>query len=88
MTNVHCNLGELEDAVASGTRALEIAGRLDDLRLRILSTSYLVQVHSHTTDYQRVVDLATNNLAVSPPDNGLVPHEHVIIRMVVKKCRE
>jgi class 3 adenylate cyclase/tetratricopeptide (TPR) repeat protein len=68
MTNVHCNLGEFDAAVASGTRALDIAGRLDDLQLRILSTSYLVQVHSHRTDYRRVVDLATENLAVLPPE--------------------
>ena len=38
-------LGELDEAHASGTRALEIAGRLGDLRLRILTTTYLEQVH-------------------------------------------
>ena len=66
MTNVHCNLGEFDEAVVSGTRALEIATHLDDLRLRILSKSYLIQVHSHMTNYRQVVDLATDNLAVLP----------------------
>jgi tetratricopeptide (TPR) repeat protein len=68
MTNVHTNLGEFDEAVVSGTRTLEIARRLGDLRLRILSTSYLVQVHSHRSDHKRVVDLATDNLAALPPE--------------------
>jgi hypothetical protein len=34
MTNVHSLLGELDEALVTGTRALEIAGRLGDLRLR------------------------------------------------------
>ena len=41
MTNVHSELGELDEALATGTRALEIAGRLGDLTLRILGTSLL-----------------------------------------------
>ena len=36
MTNVHSLLGELDEALVTGARALEIAGRLGDLRLRIL----------------------------------------------------
>ena len=36
MTNAHSLLGELDEALVTGTRALEIAGRLGDLRLRIL----------------------------------------------------
>jgi tetratricopeptide (TPR) repeat protein len=68
MTNAHSNFGEFDEAIASGTRALEIAGGLQDLRLRILATSYLVQAHSARTDYERVVDLATDNLAVLPPE--------------------
>ena len=41
MTNAHSLLGELDAAFAAGSRALEIAGRLGDLRLRILTTSFL-----------------------------------------------
>ena len=41
LTNVHNNLGDLDEALVTGTRALDIAGRLGDLRLSLLSTSYL-----------------------------------------------
>ncbi|MDQ2940176.1 MAG: tetratricopeptide repeat protein, partial [Actinomycetota bacterium] len=68
MTNVHSLLGELEEACASGTRALEIAGRLGDLRLSISATTYLEQVHYYRGDYERVVELATDNLAALPAD--------------------
>jgi tetratricopeptide (TPR) repeat protein len=68
MTITHSQLGELDEALASGTHALEIAGRLGDLRLRILSTSYLEQVHYYRGDYERVVELAADNLAALPAD--------------------
>jgi tetratricopeptide (TPR) repeat protein len=68
MTNVHQLLGELDEALVTGTRALEIAGRLGDLRLRILATTYLEQVHYHRGEYERVVELATDNLAALPAD--------------------
>src|SRR5262249_9388201 len=42
MTNHYIHVGKPDEALASGTRALAIAGRLGDLRLRILTTSYLV----------------------------------------------
>jgi class 3 adenylate cyclase/tetratricopeptide (TPR) repeat protein len=66
MTNVHSLLGELDEALVIGTRALEIAGRLGDLRLRILTTGYLEQAHFFRGDYERVVELATSNLAALP----------------------
>jgi tetratricopeptide (TPR) repeat protein len=68
-TNVHSMLGELDEALASGTRALEIAGRLGDLRLRVLATSYLEQAHYFRGEYERVVELATENLAALPADS-------------------
>jgi class 3 adenylate cyclase/tetratricopeptide (TPR) repeat protein len=68
MTVTYSHLGELDEALASGTRALEIAGRLGDLRLRIPATSYLEQVHYHRAEYERVVELATDNLAALPVD--------------------
>jgi tetratricopeptide (TPR) repeat protein len=68
MTNIHSLLGEPDEALVTGTRALEIAGRLGDLRLRILSTSYLEQVHYYRGDYERVVELATDNLTALPAD--------------------
>ena len=68
MTNTHSLLGELDEALATGTRALEIAGRLGDLRLRILTTSYLEQAHYYRGEYERAVELATDNLAALPAD--------------------
>jgi tetratricopeptide (TPR) repeat protein len=68
MTNTHMQLGELDEALASGPRALEIAGRLGDLKLRILATTYLELVHYNRGEYEREVELATDNLAALPAD--------------------
>jgi tetratricopeptide (TPR) repeat protein len=68
MTNAHSLLGELDAALVAGTHALEIAERLGDLRLRILSTSFLEQAHYLRGDYERVIELATDNLATLPTD--------------------
>jgi tetratricopeptide (TPR) repeat protein len=68
MTHTNSLLGDLDEAFASGTRALEIAGRLGDLRLRVLATSYLAQAYYWGGEYERVVELATDNLAVLPAD--------------------
>src|SRR5262249_331224 len=63
MTTPLSHLDELDEALAAGAQALEIAGRLGDLRLRILTTSYLEQAHYYRGDYERVVELATDNVA-------------------------
>jgi tetratricopeptide (TPR) repeat protein len=68
MTVVHMQLGELDEALAMGTRALDIAARHGDLRLRIPTTSVLVNTHYDRGDYERVVDLATGNLEALPPE--------------------
>jgi len=68
MTTAHSLLGELDAALVTGTRALEIAGRLGDLRLRILTTSHLEQAHYLRGEYERVIELATDNLAALPAD--------------------
>jgi tetratricopeptide (TPR) repeat protein len=68
MTNTHLLLGELDEALASGTRALAIGQGLADLELRILTTTYLEYVHYLRGEYERVVELATNNLGVLPAD--------------------
>src|SRR3989449_259913 len=67
-TNIHALLGELDEARASGTRALAIARELGDLELRILATTYLEQVQYFRGEYERVVELATDNLAALPAD--------------------
>jgi tetratricopeptide (TPR) repeat protein len=63
MTNTYSLLGQLDDAVATGARALEIARRLRDVAFRILTTTYLQQAHYYRGEYARVVELATDNLA-------------------------
>jgi len=68
LTHSHSLGGELEEALAFGTRALQIAGCLEDLRLRILTTTYLEQLHYHRGEYERGVELATANLAALPAD--------------------
>ena len=68
MTNSHSPLGEHDEARASGTRALAIARRLEDLDLRILATTYLEQVQYFRGEYTRVLELATDNLAALPAD--------------------
>jgi class 3 adenylate cyclase/tetratricopeptide (TPR) repeat protein len=68
MTITHSLLGELDEALVTGARALGIAGRLGDLRLRILTTSYLEMTQYYRGEYERVVELATDNLAALPAD--------------------
>jgi transcriptional regulator with AAA-type ATPase domain/tetratricopeptide (TPR) repeat protein len=68
LTTAHAQVGELDEALVTGTRALEIAGRLGDLRLQILTTSFLELAHYYRGEYDRVVELATDNLAVLPAD--------------------
>jgi class 3 adenylate cyclase/tetratricopeptide (TPR) repeat protein len=67
-TNDHSRLGELDEALVTGARALKIAGRLGDVRLRILTTSFLAQTHYYRGEYDRAVELATDNLAALPAD--------------------
>jgi class 3 adenylate cyclase/tetratricopeptide (TPR) repeat protein len=63
---IYTHLGELDEAVAHGTRALDIARQLGDLRWRILSTSFLAQAHYLRADYERVVILNTANIGITP----------------------
>ena len=69
LTNIHSLLGELDEALVTGTRALEIAGRLGDVRLRIVTTTYLEQAQAFRGDYERAIELATGNLAALPADS-------------------
>ena len=79
-------LGELDEALVTGTRALEIAGRLGDLRLRILATSYLEQAHYYRGEYERVVELATDNLAALPADWVYEYFGHAAPASVYDRC--
>jgi tetratricopeptide (TPR) repeat protein len=68
MTTVHSTLDELDEALVTGTRALEIAERLGDLRLRIVAASYLEQAYYYRGEYERMVELACDSLAALPGD--------------------
>jgi tetratricopeptide (TPR) repeat protein len=68
MTGDHSMLGQLDDALVTGTRAAGIAGRLGDLRLRILTATYLERVYFVRGQYNQAVELATDNLAVLPSE--------------------
>jgi tetratricopeptide (TPR) repeat protein len=68
MTTVLSGLDELDEAVVTGTRALEIAERLGDLRLRIVATSCLDQAYYYRGEHEHVVELAIDNLAALPAD--------------------
>ena len=70
LIHLHTTLGELDEALAAGNRALEFAARLGDLKLRIQATSYLAQVHCQRADYPRAIELATANLAKLPAGLG------------------
>ncbi|MGA7786668.1 MAG: hypothetical protein WCA56_00745, partial [Xanthobacteraceae bacterium] len=68
MTTVYSSVDELDEALATGNRALEIAERLNDLKLRLVTTSYLAQVTCYRGEFERVVELATKNIADLPPE--------------------
>jgi len=67
--NVSNHAGRLDEALAWGTRALDIAQRLGERPLRILATTMLEQTYFMRGDYQRVVDLAYPNLAALARDD-------------------
>ena len=73
MTSVQSTLDDLDEALANGISALEIAERLGDLRLRILAMSCLEQTHYYRGEYEKVVEFAVDILAALPTE---WIHEH------------
>ena len=59
-------LGELDEAHASGTRALAIARKLGDLELQILSTTLLGQVLHYRGEYEQQAALIRENVSAMP----------------------
>ena len=53
MTTVLSTFDELEEALVTGRRALEIARHQGDLRLRIVSSSYLEQTYYYRGEYEQ-----------------------------------
>ena len=68
MTNVLSTLNELDEAVLTGNRALEIARRDGDLSLSIVAISCLEQAFYYRGEYERVVEIANANLAAMPSE--------------------
>ena len=70
ITVVHTQLGGLDEAHASATRALAISRMLQDLDLYILSTTFLAAVYSLRGEYEQAIELATDSLAALPADRA------------------
>ena len=68
LTNIRAMVGELDDALVSGTRALALAERLGDMKLRILATTYLEVTRYYRGEYEEVIELVTGNLTMLPAD--------------------
>jgi len=68
MTTALSTLDEMDEALRTGNRAVEIARRLGDLRLQILATTLLQQAHYYRGDYERVIELGVDNISALPPD--------------------
>jgi tetratricopeptide (TPR) repeat protein len=68
MTHAHLLCGAPDEALLSGTRAHETANRLGDVRLRLVTTTYLEHGHHHRGEYRRVIELATQNIAALPAE--------------------
>jgi len=66
IATTHTNLGQFDEALRRGTSALEIADRVGDLRLRILTRTYLAEAHAQRGDYTRALELTSGTLAALP----------------------
>jgi class 3 adenylate cyclase/tetratricopeptide (TPR) repeat protein len=68
MTTVLSTFDDLDEAVMTGTRALAIARRLGDLKLRVVTTSYLEQAHYYRGEYEHAIEFLAESLAAMPAD--------------------
>ncbi len=66
MVTVQATLDDLDEALATGARALEIAERLGDMKIRVVATSCIEQAHCYRGEYELVVELARKALATLP----------------------
>jgi class 3 adenylate cyclase/tetratricopeptide (TPR) repeat protein len=67
-TTVLSTLDELDEALVTGTRAVEIAHRVGDLSLAFITKSCLEQTYYYRGEYEQVVDMAIKNVAVVPTE--------------------
>jgi class 3 adenylate cyclase/tetratricopeptide (TPR) repeat protein len=73
MTTVLSTLDELEEALVTGTRAVEIARRGGDFKLGFVATSCLQEAYYYRGEYEHVVEIATESLPAVPAEWG---HEY------------
>lgn len=73
MTTTLSSLGELDEALVTGTRAVEIAQRVGDFRLNVITKSCLEEPYYYRGEYQRAVEIAIENLAAPPAE---WPHDY------------
>jgi tetratricopeptide (TPR) repeat protein len=69
MTNTHSMLGESDEALATGSQALGFARVLEDLEIRNVATSYLIQARYLRGQYDGAIKLATDNLGALSADS-------------------
>jgi tetratricopeptide (TPR) repeat protein len=63
--------GDLDDALVSGTRAVEICKKCADLDFQLYAASGLVELHYYRGDLSRAVELGREILAALPSDRVL-----------------
>jgi class 3 adenylate cyclase/tetratricopeptide (TPR) repeat protein len=68
MTAVLSNLDQLDEAVVTSTRCVEIAQRIGDLRLGIIARSNLAQPYYLRGEYEQAIEIAAGNLAALPTE--------------------
>jgi class 3 adenylate cyclase/tetratricopeptide (TPR) repeat protein len=74
LTTVLSTLDELDEALATGTRAVEIAQRVGDLSLGVITKSCLEEAHYYRGEYEHVVEIGIENLAALPSE---LAHEYL-----------
>jgi class 3 adenylate cyclase/tetratricopeptide (TPR) repeat protein len=68
LTTVLSTLDGLEEALATGTRAVQIAERAQDLRLAVITKSCLEEAYYYRGDYERAVGIGVETLAAMPAE--------------------
>jgi class 3 adenylate cyclase/tetratricopeptide (TPR) repeat protein len=68
LTTVLSTLDGLEEALATGTRGVQIAKRVGDLRLAVITKSCLEEVYYYRADYERAVEIGVETLAALPAE--------------------
>ena len=66
LTLVLSNMGQVNEAAVVGARSVEIARRIGDLRLSIITGSNLAEPYYLRGEYEQAVEIAAGTLAALP----------------------